>query len=346
MRTVHSVLRLVFILSSLAQDALRFLLLGARSGAAIKAENMFLRKQLALYLKRAVKRRRATDASRLSLVLLSRLFAWQDALVNVKPETLLGWHRKGFQFLWRWKSRPRGTPRVPGRLQELIFKMAHENPTWGEERIAAELLLKLGIRVSPRTVRRYMPGDVSQRFLCRRDGSLSSSLRVCNHGGRTRKIAHFNVTDHPPAWTIQQFREVITGEQPYRFVLRDRDSIYSTELDCALKSLGVIVLRTPFRAPQANSFCERLVGTIRRECLDFLIPLNERHVRRILKEWVAHYNQGRPHSSLGPGIPDPGEAFATTRNRHRHQLAHDCKVVGRSVLGGLHHEYRLEGIAA
>src|SRR5438552_16714001 len=163
MRTVHSVLRLVFILSSLAQDALRFLLLGARSGAAIKAENMFLRKQLALYLKRAVKRRRATDASRLSLVLLSRLFAWQDALVNVKPETLLGWHRKGFQFLWRWKSRPRGTPRVPGRLQALICKMAHENPTWGVERIAAELLLKLGIRVSPRTVRRYMPDEVGPR---------------------------------------------------------------------------------------------------------------------------------------------------------------------------------------
>ena len=150
----------------------------------------------------------------------------------------------------------------------------------------------------------------------------------------TRKIAHFNVTDHPTAaWTIQQFRDVITGEQPYRFVLHDRDRIYSTELDGALKSLGVIVLRTPFRAPQANSFCERLVGTIRRECLDFLIPLNERHVRRILKEWVAHYNQGRPHSSLGPGIPDPGEAFATTRNRHRHQLSHDGKVVGLSVLG-------------
>jgi hypothetical protein len=100
MRTAHSVLRLVFILSSLAQDALQFLLLGTRSGAAIKAENMFLRKQLALYLEREVKPRRATDATRLSLVLLSRLFAWRDALVNVKPETFLGWHRKGFQLLW------------------------------------------------------------------------------------------------------------------------------------------------------------------------------------------------------------------------------------------------------
>ena len=129
MRTAHSVLRLVFMLSSLAQDALRFLLLGTRSGAAIKAENMFLRKQLALYLEREVKPRRATDATRLSLVLLSRLFAWQDALVNVKPETFLGWHRKCFQLLWRWKSRPRGRPRLREEVQKLIQRMARENPT-------------------------------------------------------------------------------------------------------------------------------------------------------------------------------------------------------------------------
>jgi putative transposase len=370
MRTAHSVLRLVFILFSLAQDALRFLLLGTRSGTAIKAENIFLRKQLALYLEREAKPRRATDATRLSLVLLSRLFAWQDALVNVKPETFLGWHRKGFRLLWRWKSRPRGRPRVPGNLQELIFKMARENPTWGEERIAAELLLKLGIRVSPRTVRRYMPLDTrpgkrvpSQRWMtfvrnhaqailaCDFFVVVTARFRVVYvfvvMEVGTRKIAHFNVTDHPTAaWTLQQFREVITGEQPYRFVIHDRDSIYSAGLDSALRSLGVNVLRTRFQAPQANAFCERLVGTIRRECLDFLIPLNERHVLRILKEWVAHYNQGRPHSGLGPGIPVPVEAFAITRNRHRHQLAHDCKVVGRPILGGLHHEYRLERIAA
>jgi len=239
MRTAHSVLRLVFILSSLAQDALRFFLLGTRSGAAIKAENMFLRKQLALYLEREVKRRRATDATRLSLVLLSRLFAWQDALVNVKPVTFLSWHRKGFQLLWRWKLRPRGMPRVPGRLQELIFKMAHDNPTWGEERIAAELLLNLGIRVSPRTVRRYMPLNTGPR---KRLPSQPWMTFVRNHAQAmlasdffvvvtarfrvlyvfvimevgTCKIAHCNVTDHPTAaWTIQQFREVITGEHPY-----------------------------------------------------------------------------------------------------------------------------------
>ena len=157
MRTAHSLLRFVSILLDLAQDALQFLLLGTRSSAALKADNIFLRKQLALYLEREAKSRRATDATRLSMVLLSQLFAWQNALINVKPETFLGWHRKGFQLLWRWKSTPRGRPRVPRQLRELIFKLAHENQTWGEERIAAELLLKLGIRVSPRTVRRYMP---------------------------------------------------------------------------------------------------------------------------------------------------------------------------------------------
>ena len=370
MRTAHSLLRLVSILLHLAQDALQFLLLGTRSSAALKAENIFLRKQLALYLEREAKSRRATDATRLSMVLLSRLFAWQNALINVKPETFLGWHRKGFQLLWRWKSRPRGRPRVPRQLRELIFKMAHENKTWGEERIAAELLLKLGIRVSPRTVRRYMPPDVgpgkrvpSQRWMTfvrnHAQAMIASDFFVVVTARfrilyvfvimevGSRKIVHFNVTNHPTAaWTLQQFREVITGEQPYRLILHDRDSIYSSELDSSLRLMGLKVLKAPYRAPQANAFCERLVGTIRRECLDFVIPLNERHVQRILKEWVSHYNQGRPHSSLGPGIPDPGEAFATTKDHHRHQLAHDCKVVGRLVLGGLHHEYRLERIAA
>src|SRR5271155_5181713 len=119
MRTVLSLFRLVSILLDLVQDALRFLLLGTRSSAAIKVENIFLRKQLALYMEREVKPRRADDATRLSIVLFSRLFAWQDALINVKPETFLGWHRKGFCLLWRWKSRPRGRPRLAEEAQKL-----------------------------------------------------------------------------------------------------------------------------------------------------------------------------------------------------------------------------------
>ena len=162
----------------------------------------------------------------------------------------------------------------------------------------------------------------------------------------TRRIAHFNVTDHPTAdWTLQHFREVITGEEPYRFLIHDRDSIYSSELDSALKSMGLRILKTPFRAPQANAFCERLVGTVRCECLDFLIPLNERHLRGILKEWRAHYNRGRPHASLGPGIPEPSGSIPALEISGR-RIPRGHRVVGTPVLGGLHHEYRLEKVAA
>src|SRR5260370_2411967 len=219
MPSCRQLFHLASVLSRLGQDALRFLLLGTRSSAALKAENLFLRKQLALYTERKTKPRRASDATRLTLVLLSRLFAWRDALINVKPETFLRWHRKGFRLLWRWKSRPRGRPRVPRNIPELIFRMAEENRTSGAERLAAELLLKLGIRVSARTVRRYMPIDT-------RSGKRVPSQRwmtfVRNHSQAilagdffvvvtvrfrvlyvfvilevgTRKIAQFNVTAH------------------------------------------------------------------------------------------------------------------------------------------------------
>ena len=162
----------------------------------------------------------------------------------------------------------------------------------------------------------------------------------------TRRIIHFNVTDHPTSeWTLQQFREAIQGEEPTRYLIHDRDSIYSAELDLALKSMGLRILKTPVRAPTANAYCERLIGTIRRECLDFMIPLNERHLRRFLTEWVAHYNKGRPHSSLGPGIPDPSLALSAVGSS-RHLIPRDHQVVAKPILGGLHHEYRLAKAAA
>jgi hypothetical protein len=136
-------------------DLGRFVAAAARSHAASRRENLFLRKQLALYVERQVRPRRADDATRIVLVALSQLIDSRRVLIIVKPDTLLRWHRKGFQLFWRWKSRPRGRPRVPADLQRLIAEIATANHTWGEERIAAELLLKLGIRVSPRTVRRY-----------------------------------------------------------------------------------------------------------------------------------------------------------------------------------------------
>jgi transposase InsO family protein len=162
----------------------------------------------------------------------------------------------------------------------------------------------------------------------------------------TRRILHQNVTAHPTAeWTLQQFREALPGDHPYRFVIHDRDSIFSKQLDKEVTELGVRVLRTPVRAPMANSICERFGGTLRRECLDFLIPLNERHLKMAIKEWGLHYNRGRPHSSLGPGIPEPNEDSVPASD-DRHKLPTGYRVVKTSVLGGLHHEYRLGKEAA
>jgi putative transposase len=157
---------------------------------------------------------------------------------------------------------------------------------------------------------------------------------------------------HPTAaWSLQQFREALPGDRQCKFLIHDRDSIFSRSLDRELEGFGLRVLRTPVRAPQANAYCERLVGTIRRECLDFLIPLSESHLRAMLKEWVRHYNEGRPHMSLGPGLPaDPlsnkDRALPRLGTMNRHRLPKRYEIRKKPVLGGLHHEYSLEKKAA
>src|SRR5215470_17783797 len=168
-RTVAHCFRTI---SSVVVDLVRLVFLAAHSRRALAAENLFLRKQLALFQERKVKPRRADDSTRWIMATLSRLFEWRDALVNVKPDTLIRWHRKGFRLFWRWKSKPTGRPRLPKSLQELIRRMSAENPSWGQERIANELMLKLGSQVSPRSVQKYLntPGpnrnsDPKQRWL-------------------------------------------------------------------------------------------------------------------------------------------------------------------------------------
>ena len=189
----------------------------------------------------------------------------------------------------------------------------------------------MGICVSPRTVRKYWPkqlngagrtrtssqhwrtfvsnhaqGIVACDFLVAVTARLQVLLVFVVMEVGSRRILHCSVTAHPIAdWTLQQFREAIPSDHSYKFLIHNRDSIFSRELDQQLKSdFGLRVLRTPLRAPTANAYCERLVGTMRRECLDFVIPLNERHLQMTLRSWVTHYNQGRPHSSLGPGIQE------------------------------------------
>ena len=350
-------------------DLVRLAVLVAHSRRTLAAENLFLRKQLALFQERKVKPRRADDSTRWMMATLSRMFPWRDALVNVQANTLIRWHRRGFRLFWRWKSKPRGRPRLPKDLRRLIREMAAENTTWGEERIANELKLKLGLRVSPRTVEKYLGDggptrtpDPKQRWLtfvhnhakvivaCDFFVVVTTTFRslyvfVLMEVG-TRRILHHSVTAHPTSeWTLQQFRETLPGDHAYRFVIHDRDTIFSKQLDMEVTGLGVRVLRTPVRSPRANAVCERLGGSLRRECLDYLIPINERHLKMIVKEWAIHYNRGRPHSSLGPGTPESNQS-EVPESDHRHKMPPGYRVVKTSVLGGLHHEYRLVKDAA
>src|SRR5215467_9736183 len=297
---LHHVWHLTGTLLTLLVDVTHFLRLCWRPSAVLAAENLFLRKQLACYQERQVKPRRATDAARLALVWLGRWFDWRQALTVVQPATFIRWHRQGFRLFWRWKSHL-GRPPIPLVLQTLIRRMAQDNPTWGEERIANELLLKLGLRVSPRTVRKYLPKRLNPgrgkrattqhwRTFVRNHAQAIVACDFCvvvtatfrllyvfvvmEHA--TRRILHCNVTAHPTAhWTLQQLREAIPVDHGYRFLIHDRDSIFSAQLDHGIRHLGLKVLKTPPQSPQANALCERLIGTLRRECLDFIIPLTE-----------------------------------------------------------------------
>lgn len=256
-------------------DIVSLAALAVRPRHTSAAENLVLRRQLALYKERGRMTRRIDTATRVSLTLLSKWCDWRSCVVVVRPETVIRWHRQGWRLFWRYKSRP-GRPRIPAELRDLIRRMAHENPLWGEERIANELLLKLGLRVSPRTVRRYMPKRPSGRP--RGDQRWSTFLRnhahgviacdffvtvtatfkllyvlvVIHHG--SRRILHVNVTRHPTsAWTLRQLRETV-GPERHRYLLHDRDSIFSRQLDESIERLGLEVLKSPPHCPRANAF--------------------------------------------------------------------------------------------
>src|SRR6202165_4125108 len=251
-----------------ASDLLRLVVSFLRSSSALRAENLVLRKQLASYIERGIKPRRVDHATRVSLALFTRLFDWRDTVVIVRPATIVRWHRMGWRIFWRRKCRA-GRPPIPPELRSLIRRMAAENPLWGEERIANELLVKLGIRVSPRTVGKYMPKRPPGQP--RRDQRWSTFLKnhakailacdffvavtatfrmlyvfvVIEHG--TRRLAHVNVTANPSAdWTLQQLRAVIgDSDGHHNYLIHDRDRIFATYLDDSVRALGVEVLRSP-----------------------------------------------------------------------------------------------------
>ena len=322
------------------------------TGAAVVAlENLALRHQLAV-LQRSVPRPRLSRWDRLLWVWLSRVWVgWRSTLAIVQPATVLAWHRQGFRLYWRWKSRPNpvGRPRLDAELRDLIRRMARENPTWGRRRIRAELAL-LGYEVAELTVAKYMhrkspgPSPTWRAFLTAHargivavDFFLVPTLTfrllfvfvVLRH--ERRELLHINVTDHPSAvWTAQQIIEAFPDDSAPKFLLRDRDSIYGEEFARRVRRMGIREVRIAPHAPWQNPFVERVIGSIRRECVDHALILNEAHLRRLLHGYIGYYNTARPHQSLDHNSPQPREVHPPEFGR----------VVSIPQVGGLHHLYQ------
>jgi transposase InsO family protein len=329
----------------------------ARSKPELIAENAFLRQQL-IVLGRTTTRPRLSRADRVLLILLaSRVRAWQSALLLVQPETLLRWHRAGFRLFWRWRSASRSRrPRVPVETADLITPMARENRLWGAERIRGELR-KLGIAVCKRTIQRYV-----RRARPPRPSGQTWATFLRTHGReiwacdflqvtdllfrplfaffivelRSRRVVHVGVTRAPTdAWAAQQLREATPEETKPRFLVHDNDGKYGPAFGRVAAASGIAVLRTPLRAPRANAVCERFLGSVRRECVDHVLPLGERHLRRVLAEYVTYFNGARPHQGIGQGVPVSPAPSDQQQDTHVKEA-----VLAVPVLGGLHHAYR------
>ncbi len=315
----------------------------------LSLENIALRQQL-MVLQRQTGKVQLRDRDRVFWVWLHRVWpGWRRALVLVQPATVVDWHRKGFRIYWRWKSRARGgRPRIDPSIRKLIRHMWSSNPTWGAPRIQAELH-KIGIEVSESTVRRYRPlraKPPSQTWRTFLDNHLpdivamdffvvpTATLRilyvllVMSHD--RRRILHFNVTSSPSArWTAQQVTEAFPYDTAPRYLLHDRDRSFAAECSQRVDSMGIEEVLTAPASPWQNSYCERLIGSIRRECLDHVIILGERHLRRILTSYASYYHASRTHQSLDNDCPEPRLV----------ELPEMGNVVALSQVGGLHHRY-------
>jgi transposase InsO family protein len=327
-----------------------------RSKRQLVAENALLRQQLVV-LKRGTKRPRCTPSDRALLVLLvSWVRAWRQALLIVQPDTLLRWHRQLFRHVWRRKSRPSSAARpsrtLPGTIA-LIREMAAANRLWGAERIRSELL-KLDIRVAKWTVQKYLrdarpprqagqPWDTFLRnhaddiwacdFLPVTDALFRPVYAFFVIALGPRRALHVGVTRHPTdAWVAQQLREATPFDQRPRYLIRDNDSKYGQAFTRVAAGSGITVLRTAYRTPRQNATCERFLGSVRRECLDHILVLGERHLARVLREYMAYYNDARLHQSLQQPIPTGTESAV-------HRPRPGGKIQAIPVLAGLHHTY-------
>jgi putative transposase len=317
---------------------------------AMGVENFALRQQLAVF-KRQHKRPRLNSMDRFFWVGLSQLWSgWRGALILVQPDTVVRWQRERFRRFWghlsKAKTRRRGRPSTAKEIRQLILQIAVANPLWRAPRIHGELKM-LGIKVSERTVSRILrgqprpPSQTWKTFLKNHVGEIVSVdfftvptvtlhvlyvFVVLEH--RRREVLHFNVTDHPTAeWASQQLMEAFAYRDAPRYLIRDRDSIYQGDSQRRVRSLRISEVVTAPQSPWQNPYAERLIGSIRRECLNHFVVLNARHLKRILRSYFDYYHQSRTHLGLGKECPVARPVMETGR------------IIEIPQLGGLHHRY-------
>ncbi|MEP7285791.1 MAG: integrase core domain-containing protein [Chloroflexota bacterium] len=327
-----------------------------RSKSELILENVLLRQQL-IVVSRQVKRPAPTSKDRLVLVLIaSKLRHWQQALLILQPDTVLRWHRDLFKWVWKRKSKATGhRPPLSATMIALIKRLVSENRLWGAERVRGELL-KLGIIVSKRTIQKY-----ARQVSRPRSGKQTWTTFIHNHADviwacdfvqvtdvffrdlfaffiievGSRQVIHAAVTRHPSdAWLAQQLREATPFGAAPKYLIRDNDSKYGTRFAAIAHKTGIQLLKTPFRAPRANAFCERFIGSVRRECLDHLFILSEAHLCRMVRAYVDYFNHARPHQGIDQRLPMPSVHGSVL-------LSSPEKVVSTAILGGLHHDYQI-----
>jgi putative transposase len=329
---------------------LRFFILILAGHKDIALENAALRQQLTI-LKREQPRPKLRHRDRLFWITLMKIWKqWKTALVVVQPATVVSWQRRRFKHYWRGlsqKKRP-GRPKVSAEVRKLVRTMAAANVTWGAPRIHGELV-KLGFEISERTVSRLMPrqhkepSQTWKTFLTNHVGQLVSidfftvptlQLRVLFVfvvlAHERRRVLHFNVTDHPTAeWTAQQIIEAFPEDTAPRYLVRDRDGVYGSHFRNRIQGMGIHEVLTAPKSPWQNPFAERLIGSIRRECLNHVIVLGQRHLKWILKKYFRYYLDSRTHLALEKDAPNP----------RRIQLPETRNIVEIPEVGGLHHRY-------
>jgi transposase InsO family protein len=319
-----------------------------KSKIRLEAENAVLRHQLIVLRRKMCGRVQLATGDRWFFV---QLFRWFPSILKVltiiRPETLVRWHRAGFRRYWRWKSRSLGgRPQIETELRALIRRMGVENPLWGAPRIHGELL-KLGFEVAQSSVAKYMvkrrgpPSQEWRTFLSNHAPDIAAmDLFVVPTIGfdllyafiivrlHRRDLVWINVTANPTAeWIARQITEAFPWNEAPRYIIRDRDRIYGAVVSRRLRAMGIRDKPTAPASPWQNGFAERLIGSIRRECLDHIVVLGEAHLRRILRSNACYYNDIRTHRSLDKDAP-------TSRPVQRTGI-----INSRAILGGLHHHY-------